>query len=68
MTKGKYEVGRKRLPVVDQLTPTEARVYALFKEGRSTKEIGAALGMTANSAGRRLAEAKDKVLCSQACA
>ncbi len=48
-------------PPVDQLTPTEQKVYDLYKEGKSRKEIGEALGMKVNSVGRRITAIREKV-------
>lgn len=52
------------MPVVDKLTPTEAKVWDLYKAGKKPREIAEELNMKASTVSRRLYAAKEKVFLS----
>ncbi len=53
---------RPKMPSVSlELTPREADVWALFRDGKSTREIASALGMSMGSVQVRLKNAREKM-------
>lgn len=61
MSSGNKTLSANNFPVVDQLTPSESRVYELYQQGKTHAEIGEALGMKPKSAARRVVAAKAKI-------
>ena len=54
-------IGGRRAPATGELTPTEQRIAALAAEGRSNKEIAAALFVTPKTVGTQLSRIYRKV-------
>lgn len=54
-------IGGRRAPATGELTPTEHRIAALAAEGRSNKEIAAALFVTPKTVGTQLSRIYRKV-------
>lgn len=60
MTRSNKSVGINSFPNVDELTPSEKKVYELYMQGMSKADIGEQLCMKPASVSRRLYTAKEK--------
>lgn len=54
-------VRQNRLPVVDQLTPVESKIWEMHQAGKKKDEIAAEMGIAVKSVERRIYTAKQKV-------